>query len=130
MRIASVGFSMIAAAALVAWRGEAAAQSAPGTHFNRVRSGGGEAKGAMRPSARRAPAIERTATASRGAIDPLAPYTARPRAGSGSPSVAPPAPPKRPEAIPVVRNYFPTARGGQVQHHCTPSRSGLVGNRR
>jgi hypothetical protein len=31
---------------------------------------------------------------------------------------------------PVVRNYFPTARAGQVRHHCTPSRASALGTSR
>ncbi|WP_165250562.1 hypothetical protein [Paludisphaera soli] len=127
MRLASV-FVLI----VLAMRGgEACAQSAPGSHFNRTTSGGGGASTSSPTASRRAYAgFERTASASRLGADPLAPYTSRPRAGSGSPSVATPPPARGPAPVVVSRNYFPSGRSGQVRHHCTPSRAGVYGNRR
>ncbi|MDG3005101.1 hypothetical protein [Paludisphaera mucosa] len=130
MRVSKVFCLVVAAAFFATWQAEARAQSAPGTHFNRTRSGDAGASTPTRAPARRASAFEGTAArTTRLGADPLAPYSSRPREGSGSPaSAAPPAPP--PITPPVVRNYYPTARSGQVRHHCTPSRAGVYGSSR
>lgn len=101
------------------------AQPAPGSHFGRTSSG---MDAGMEAAA--APRMRRTAAsvATRPAADPLAPYTSRPRgASSGTPIAMAEEQPPRP---PVIRNYFPAARSGQVRHHCTPSRASSLGARR
>ncbi len=122
MRLASVFVLVV----LAARGGEARAQAATALRFDRTTS----VVGARDASPRADAGVGRTAARPR--ADLLAPYTSRPRAGSGSPSVATPPPARRPAPVVVSRNYFPTGRSGQVRHHCTPSRAGVIGigNRR
>jgi len=125
-RFKSVFCAVVPAAALVVGSGEAWAQSASPSRFNRTRSGTPTVAASGARSGRAA-AVDRTA-ASRLGEDPLAPYTSKPPLGT---YVAPP-PERRPAPTPVVRNYFPTAGTGQyrsqpvgVHHHCTPSRASV-----
>lgn len=124
MKLASLLRTAAPVAALIVCSGEAWAQSASPTHFSRTRTGVSTGPATAARSGR-APAVERTSTSRLGA-DPLTPYTSKPPIGTYTAKpIEKPAP-----AVPVARNYFPTARTGQYQsaHHCTPSR-GMVSSR-
>ncbi|AMV37683.1 hypothetical protein [Planctomyces sp. SH-PL62] len=124
MSLANVFRAIAAATVLAAWCGEVRAQSAPASRFNRTRSVVGAG---TRPPARQAVAVDRTRAASRIGADLLAPYGVRPGVGSGSPSRLTPPPPPRPTSPPIVRDYFPNGRRGQLGHVCTPSRARVLG---
>mgnify|MGYP007061236377 CR=1 FL=1 len=119
-RFASVLGMATAALVVVACSNEVRAQSASPAHFNRTRSGGSQAVSTSATAPRRSAPVERTSTTRLG-TDLLAPYTSKAPIGS----YVARSPEPRPTPTPVVRNYFPTARSGQVQHHCTPSRGAV-----